>query len=92
MSTTAPVKLDDDSNQSVAVLDSRFRLIIVAGLRSKQLLHGSKPKIDADPRKRRNTSIALEEVRLGLVKFRIGSKKNNNTCVGPISTNTQSSV
>src|SRR2546423_13056009 len=50
-------------------IDSRFRLIIVAGLRTKQLLHGSKPRIEADKGKRRNTSIALEEVKRGLVHF-----------------------
>jgi DNA-directed RNA polymerase omega subunit len=50
-------------------IDSRFRLIIVAGLRTKQLLHGSKPRIEADKSRRRNTSIALEEVKRGLVKF-----------------------
>ena len=50
-------------------IDSRFRLIIVAGLRTKQLLHGSKPRIEDDKRRRRNTSIALEEVKRGLVAF-----------------------
>jgi DNA-directed RNA polymerase omega subunit len=50
-------------------IDSRFRLIIVAGLRTKQLLHGSKPRIEADLRRRRNTSIAVEEVKRGLVNF-----------------------
>ncbi len=50
-------------------IDSSFRLIIVAALRTKQLLHGSAPKIQADPLKRRNTSIALEEVKRGLVPF-----------------------
>ena len=50
-------------------IDSRFRLIIVAGLRTKQLLHGSKPRIEADMRRRRNTSIAVEEVKRGLVHF-----------------------
>ena len=48
---------------------SRFHLIIVAGLRTKQLLHGSKPRIESDKRRRRNTSIALEEVKRGLVPF-----------------------
>ncbi|MGH9906360.1 MAG: DNA-directed RNA polymerase subunit omega, partial [Pyrinomonadaceae bacterium] len=51
------------------LIDSRFRLIIVAGLRTKQLLHGSQPRIETDPLRRRNTSIALEEVRRGLVPF-----------------------
>lgn len=52
-----------------AGIDSRFRLIVVAALRTKQLLHGAHPRIEADPRKRRNTSIALEEARRGLVPF-----------------------
>lgn len=63
-----------DSNPPVIFLpetDSRFRLIVVAALRAKQLLRGARPRIDADPLKRRNTSIALEEVRQGLVPFTI---------------------
>lgn len=50
-------------------IDSRFRLIIVAGLRTKQLLHGSTPRIEVDAKRRRNTSIALEEVKRGLIQF-----------------------
>lgn len=52
-------------------IDSHFRLIAVAALRSKQLLRGARPRIDADPLRRRNTSIALEEVKRGLVPFTI---------------------
>jgi DNA-directed RNA polymerase omega subunit len=51
-------------------IDSRYRLIVVAALRSKQLLRGAPPRIAADPLKRRNTSIALEEVKQGLIRFR----------------------
>jgi DNA-directed RNA polymerase omega subunit len=50
-------------------IDSSFRLIVVAALRSKQLQRGAHPRIEADPRKRKNTSIALEEVKQGLVPF-----------------------
>lgn len=50
-------------------IDSRFRLIVVAGLRSKQLVQGSKPRIEADKMRRRHTTIALEEVKRGLVAF-----------------------
>ncbi|MCA1593319.1 MAG: DNA-directed RNA polymerase subunit omega [Acidobacteria bacterium] len=50
-------------------IDSRFRLIVVAALRAKQLQRGSPSRIEADPLKRRNTSIALEEVKQGLVPF-----------------------
>ncbi|HEX8775972.1 MAG TPA: DNA-directed RNA polymerase subunit omega [Pyrinomonadaceae bacterium] len=52
-------------------IDSRYRLIVVAALRSKQLLHGARPRIEADARRHRNTSIALEEVKQGLVPFTI---------------------
>lgn len=55
-------------------IDSRFRLIVVAGLRTKQLLHGSKPRIETELR-RRNTTIALEEVKRGLVAFTKIEKK-----------------
>jgi DNA-directed RNA polymerase subunit omega len=54
-----------------AGIDSRFRLITVAALRSKQLQRGARPRIEVDPHRRRSTSIALEEVRRGLVPFKI---------------------
>ena len=63
-------------------IDSNFLLIVVAGLRSKQLLHGSHPRIEADPRRRRNTSIALEEVRQGLVPFTITNKDQKHDGAG----------
>jgi DNA-directed RNA polymerase omega subunit len=50
-------------------IDSRYRLIVVAALRAKQLLHGSLPRIEGDSVRRKNTSIALEEVKQGLVNF-----------------------
>ncbi len=56
-------------------IDSRYRLIIVAALRAKQLQRGATPRISADARRRRNTSIAIEETKLGLVPFTDGSKK-----------------
>lgn len=55
-------------------IDSKFRLIVVSALRSKQLLNGAAPRISADPRMRRNTSIALEEVKQGLVPFTNGNE------------------
>lgn len=50
-------------------IDSSFRLSVVAAARSKQLVGGSPARIKADPRWRKNTSIALEEVKQGLVHF-----------------------
>jgi len=54
-------------------IDSHFRLIVVAALRSKQLLRGASARIEPDPLKRRNTSIALEEVKRGLVMFTVSN-------------------
>lgn len=50
-------------------VESAFRLIVVAALRNKQLTRGALPRIDADPMRRRSTSIAIEEVRRGLVHY-----------------------
>ena len=71
---TKTVTQAGDEAEGVGI-DSRYRLIVVAALRSKQLLHGARPRIDADPLKRRNTSIALEEVKRGLVPFTILAKE-----------------
>jgi DNA-directed RNA polymerase omega subunit len=48
---------------------SRFREVVLAGLRAKQLLRGSKPRIEPHPDKHKNTTIAMEEVRRGLISF-----------------------
>jgi DNA-directed RNA polymerase omega subunit len=48
---------------------SRFQGVVIAGLRAKQLLRGSNPRIDPDHTKRKNTTIAIEEVRQGLITF-----------------------
>jgi DNA-directed RNA polymerase omega subunit len=65
---------DASSEDQWPGIDSRYRLIVVAALRSKQLVRGAHPRIPADPLKRRNTSIALEEVKRGLVPFSIIGK------------------
>ena len=52
-------------------LDSKYRLIIVAAKRSKQLQRGAKPRIDIDTQKHKPTRIALEEVIQGKVPFQI---------------------
>ena len=52
-------------------IDAQFRLIILAAQRSKQLVRGAAARIEPDPLRRKNTSIALEEVKRGLVPFTI---------------------
>ena len=51
--------------------DSKYRLIILAAKRSKQLQRGATPRIEIDPQKHKPTRIALEEVIRGRVPFRI---------------------
>ena len=50
-------------------IDSKYRLIILAAKRSKQLQRGARPRIDIDPTKHKPTRIALEEVVQGKVLF-----------------------
>ena len=61
-------------------IDSVYQLIVVASLRNKQLTQGAAPRIEADQRRHRNTSIALEEVKRGLVSFTFteGRKKGGD--------------
>lgn len=48
---------------------SRYRAVVVATLRVKQLRRGATPRIDLDHRKHKDTVIAMEEVRRGLITF-----------------------
>jgi DNA-directed RNA polymerase omega subunit len=50
-------------------IDSKYRLIILAAKRSKQLQRGARPRIDIDALKHQNPRSALEEVMQGRVNF-----------------------
>lgn len=50
-------------------IDSKYRLIILAAKRSKQLQRGARPRIEIDALKHKFTRIALEEVIQGTVPF-----------------------
>jgi len=50
-------------------IDSKYRLIILAAKRSKQLQRGARPRIEIDATKHKFTRIALEEVIQGRVQF-----------------------
>ncbi|MGH9883309.1 MAG: DNA-directed RNA polymerase subunit omega [Pyrinomonadaceae bacterium] len=52
-------------------IDSKYRLIILAAKRSKQLQRGAHPRIEIDPIKHKPTRIALEEVIRGTVHFTV---------------------
>jgi DNA-directed RNA polymerase subunit omega len=57
-------------------IDSKYRLIILAAKRSKQLQRGARPRIDIDAQKHKPTRIALEEVMRGRVHFDIKDGDN----------------
>jgi len=64
--------VDSDVDGSDAPqVDSKYRLIILAAKRSKQLQRGASPRIEIDPQKHKPTRIALEEVMRGRVHFDI---------------------
>lgn len=50
-------------------VDSVFRLIIIATKRNKQLLHGAQSRLEPCLHRHKNTTIALEEVRKGLISY-----------------------
>ena len=80
---TTNVGFKDDNWPGIV---SRFQLVLLAGRRSKQLLKGALPRIPADPLKRRNTSIALEELRLGLVPFTAPNRNGSQLSPAAIDT------
>lgn len=76
MSTTKETIETVSEESQPPELDSKYRLIIVAAKRSKQLQRGAKPRIDIDTQKHKPTRIALEEVIQGKVPFEIRKKEN----------------
>ena len=70
MATTDLVDSEVDGSNGPEV-DSKYRLIILAAKRSKQLQRGAQPRIEIDPQKHKPTRIALEEVMRGRVHFEI---------------------
>ncbi len=69
---TANDEVKDEVEETAAPeIDSKYRLIILAAKRSKQLQRGARPRIDIDAVKHKNTRIALEEVMRGRVNFEV---------------------
>jgi DNA-directed RNA polymerase subunit omega len=72
MAKTETEKTTSEEEESVQPeMDSKYRLIIVAAKRSKQLQRGARPRIEIDPQKHKSTRIALEEVQQGKINFEI---------------------
>ena len=52
-------------------IDSKYRMIILAAQRSKQLQRGALPRVEMDPRKTKPTRIAMREFQDKRVNFKI---------------------
>ena len=52
-------------------IDSKYRMIILAAQRSKQLQRGALPRVEMDPRKTKPTRIAMKEFHDRKVNFKI---------------------
>jgi DNA-directed RNA polymerase omega subunit len=74
MATTTDEEIENIGEGTPAQeIDSKYRLIILAAKRSKQLQRGARPRIEIDPIKHKPTRIALEEVMRGKVNFTINN-------------------
>jgi DNA-directed RNA polymerase subunit omega len=69
MMTPTDEAVENVDEATMPEIDSKYRLIIVAAKRSKQLQRGAQPRIEIDPQKHKPTRIALEEVMRGKVHF-----------------------
>jgi DNA-directed RNA polymerase omega subunit len=63
--------IETPEENDIPEMDSKYRMIIVAAKRSKQIQRGARPRIEIDSLKHKPTRIALEEVQQGKVNFEI---------------------
>ena len=78
MAKAADAMTTDEQNQQEGqspLIDSKYRLILVAAQRSKQLQRGARPRVEMDVQRHKPTRIALEEVQRGKVDFIITEKE-----------------
>jgi DNA-directed RNA polymerase omega subunit len=66
---------DNQQEHESPTLDSKYRLILVAAQRSKQLQRGARPRVEMDSQRHKPTRIALEEVARGKVSFSLLEKE-----------------
>ncbi len=65
------VETEEETEQLPPEIDSKYRMIILAAQRSKQLQRGANPRVEADPRKTKPTRIAMKEFEERKVNFDI---------------------
>lgn len=60
---------EEDNEEWTTQIDSKYRLVLLAAKRSKQLQRGAKPRIISVAKK--TTRVALEEVQRGLIQYQV---------------------
>lgn len=60
-----------EETREVPEIDSKYRMILLAAQRSKQLQRGANPRVTADVKKNKPTRIAMEEIKQKKVYFDI---------------------
>lgn len=62
---------DPETEKEIPEIDSKYRMILLAAQRSKQLQRGANPRVTADVKKTKPTRIAMEELKQKKIHFDI---------------------
>ncbi|MCU1289997.1 MAG: DNA-directed polymerase subunit omega [Acidobacteria bacterium] len=62
---------ETSTGKAIPEIDSKYRMIILAAQRSKQLQRGATPRVDADMRKQKPTRVAMREIQKKKIDFDI---------------------
>jgi len=71
------IETNDDGHELVdepkvtPEIDSKYRMILLAAQRSKQLQRGANPRVNVDVKKTKPTRIAMEELKQNKIHFEI---------------------
>ena len=60
---------ENENSQTASANDSKYRKIILAAQRSKQIQRGANPRVEMDSRKSKSTRIAMRELDEGKIKY-----------------------
>lgn len=71
--------VEETEEKTVPAIDSKYRMILLAAQRSKQLQRGANPRVNADVRKTKPTRIAMEELKQKKVHFEFLTDEEEET-------------
>ena len=63
--------------KDIPEIDSKYRFILLAAQRAKQIQRGANPRVDLDPRKIKPTTIARKEFEENKVNFTFTEKEKH---------------